>query len=78
MMLELPTGDAKILEQIRRSLRTTREEAIRLALNAFLDDLNANKLLAARNPVTEQMSEDEVYEIANAAVKQARLEKRRR
>ena len=78
MILELPTGAAKTLEQIRRSLRTTREEAVQLALNAFLDDLNANKLLTARNPVTERMSEDEVYEIANAAVKQARAQKRHR
>ena len=76
MNIELPSSTAKTLERLRRSIGTTREEAVDRALKAYLEDVQSNRILTASNPVTQDMSEDDIYAIANAAVKQARAEKR--
>ncbi len=76
MNLDLPSKTAKTLEQLRRSLGTTREEAIDRALNSYLDDIKMERVLTVPNPRTKDMTEDDVYEVANAAIKRARAEKR--
>jgi hypothetical protein len=76
MNLELPSKTAKTLEQIMLSLGTSREEAMDRALNSYLEDITMERILIAPNPRTQNMTEDDVYEIATAAVKRARAEKR--
>lgn len=76
MNLDLPTHTAKKLEQLRRSLGTTRVEALDRVLDNYLEDKQLLALLKAPNPATAHMTEDEVYEIVDAAVKRAREERR--
>lgn len=72
MNIELPSSTAKTLERLRRSIGTTREEAVDRALKAYLEDIQSNRILTASNPLTQDMSEDAIYVIANAVIKQAR------
>jgi hypothetical protein len=76
MNLELPSATAKKLEQLRRSLGTTRIEAVDRMLDNYLEDKKLLELLLSPNPVTANMTEDQIYEITTAAVKQDRVAQR--
>ena len=76
MNLELPSTTAKKLEQLRRSLGTTRIEAVDRMLDNYLEDKKLLELLLAPNPATVNMTEDDIYKITTAAVKQDRVAQR--
>ena len=76
MNIELPNSTAKKLEQLRRTLGTTRVDALDRVINTYLEDKQLLDLLRAPNLATENMTEDEIYEITTAAVQRARSETR--
>jgi hypothetical protein len=75
MNIVLPPNTANTLERLRRSMGVSRVKAFDFAIQQALLDFESNKVLDAPNPAADELSDDELFEIATAAVKRSRREK---
>jgi hypothetical protein len=75
MNIVLPPNTANTLERLRRSMGVSRVKAFDFAIQQALLDFESNKVLDAPNPAADELSDDELFEIATMAVNRSRREK---
>jgi hypothetical protein len=75
MNIVLPPNTANTLERLRRSMGVSRVKAFDFAIQQALLDFESNKVLDASNPAADELSDDELFDIATEAVKRSRREK---